>query len=579
MRRALRYGLWAALSLASCGRELARRGSGDECLFNGDCADPLVCAARRCRAPCRDDRDCANGWLCRPSVRTTCAKPPCAPPLRRVCVDPAAPPLCFSDGDCEVEQLCAPDNACRYRCAIGFDLDCAARFGAGARCVAMGEAAVCAVDAGAPDASPDAARDAPSDAGPDATLDASVDRPDADATARDADVPEAPTSTIVCATVRRAGACAPGAAGCGVEELVHAGNNACARMSDGSVRCWGGNTQMQFGAGTDGCSIPGLTHEGAWRGVALGADHLCLLGADGRVRCTGWNVVGQCGTGATTPAPVTAPTPVVRADGSPLEDVRAVVAGPQHTCAIVGADGRVACWGLGNSGELGTGVSTSPRPSASEVAGVTGAVGLALALGVTCAWRADGASFCWGSWLFRADGATGATPLGAPQRTLFPPVQRIVIGNSNTCALLRDGTVQCAGSSAYGVLGEGVPTTINTTTPRAVPGVTDAVQIGAAFHAVCVLRRAGGVACWGTWPANFTDVLARQTRAAPTEVAFPAGLRAIVMGGQVSGWSAGSVALCGLYGGADVRCLGVNPGEGSSVTGYPLRVNWTGAGL
>jgi hypothetical protein len=579
MRSIVRCGLWAALSLASCSREVARRASGDECLFNGDCADPLVCAARRCRAPCRDDRDCANAWLCRPAVRATCAKPPCAPPLRRVCVEPGAAPLCFSDGDCEPEQLCGADNACRYRCAAGFDLDCAARFGAGSTCAVMGGASVCVVDAGAPDATagaPDAALDATGDRAADAR-EAAVDA--GDVGARDADAAEAPAVALGCATVRRAGQCLPGEAGCEVTKLVHAGNNACVRTSDGAVRCWGANGQQQFGAMTRGCAVPGLTHAGAWRDVAVGADHLCLVGDDGRVRCTGWNTSGQCGTGATTPPQVTAPTPVVRADGSPLEDARAIAAGPYHTCAIVGADGRVACWGGGGNGELGAGAVVTARPSAVEVSGLTGAVGLALALGTSCAWRADGASWCWGQWIRRADGTATMTPLATPQRTLFPPVQRLAVGNVTTCALLRDGMVQCAGSNAFGGLGDGTTVTASTSTPRAVPGLTDVVQLGAAHNANCALRRTGAVSCWGMWYPNFVAGPRMVANPSPVEVAFPTGARDLAMGGSSIGFTSGYIALCGLYGGADVRCLGVYPGEGSTETAYPLRINWTGAGL
>ena len=98
--RALRL---AALALAaSCvflGGDTA--GLGEECLFNGDCRSPLVCArAAGCRAPCRDDRDCVSGWRCRgerrraprlpprPTTRGYCrlaadCRPPCAAPTGR----------------------------------------------------------------------------------------------------------------------------------------------------------------------------------------------------------------------------------------------------------------------------------------------------------------------------------------------------------------------------------------------------------------------------------------------------------------------------------------------------------------
>jgi hypothetical protein len=36
----------------------------EECLFNDDCAAPLVCAAGMCRVQCRSDRDCSAGLTC-----------------------------------------------------------------------------------------------------------------------------------------------------------------------------------------------------------------------------------------------------------------------------------------------------------------------------------------------------------------------------------------------------------------------------------------------------------------------------------------------------------------------------------
>ena len=570
-----------ALALASCEREVARRAAGDDCLFNGDCADPLVCAARRCRAPCRDDRDCVNGSLCRPAVRTTCAKPPCAPPRRRVCVEPGGPAICFSDGDCEAEQLCAPDGQCRYRCAPGFDIDCQSRYGAGARCEAMGSAAVCMVPAATSDASvgvdataPDVA---PQTDGPAPDRASGVDA--SDGGARDADGGDAATVTFRCAVVQRPGACAPGAPGCDVTKVAHGGKTACALLSDGELRCWGLAEQMQFGP-AGACHIPGLSHRGPWRDVALGSDHLCAIDAAAQVRCAGWNIVGQCGTGVMSPQ-VVAPSVVVKSDGAPLTDARSLAAGATHTCAIVGADGRVACWGSGANGELGPGLPPRVRPSAADVPGVTGAVGLTLHDGLSCAWRADGASWCWGAWARRADGTPAMALDATPHLTTFPPVRGMAANTLVLCALLRDGTVQCVGSNLYGARADGAPLTPSNTvaSPRPVLGLTDVEQLVAGAMAMCARRRSGEVVCWGGWPPDLTGAVGFVAHATPTAFPFPMGVREVFMGGQSGGWSGGRFGLCASYGGADLRCLGIIPGEGSNSVVWPVRVNWTGAGL
>ena len=54
-------------SLFGCTLEAERRGLLADCTFNDECEAPLICAARRCRAPCRTDRDCTNDWVCLPS--------------------------------------------------------------------------------------------------------------------------------------------------------------------------------------------------------------------------------------------------------------------------------------------------------------------------------------------------------------------------------------------------------------------------------------------------------------------------------------------------------------------------------
>ena len=150
---------FSAALAASCLADLQDRGLQEDCLFNGDCAAPLVCAARRCRAPCRDDRDCTNGWRCLPGAPRTCGEQACPPPARRVCVEPGGPAVCFDDRDCDgAEQVCGNDGQCRFRCLAAQHYDCQVRFGAGSRCEDRGDGmSVCAAPTG--DAGADAGAD------------------------------------------------------------------------------------------------------------------------------------------------------------------------------------------------------------------------------------------------------------------------------------------------------------------------------------------------------------------------------------------------------------------------------------
>lgn len=104
-----RSALLAALVVATSSSLVACRApasEGRQCVFNDDCANPLVCAANACRAQCRSDRDCPPMFLCSPSPS----------PEKNVCLPQGTPALCASDDDCPNGAACAA-NQCWWRCA------------------------------------------------------------------------------------------------------------------------------------------------------------------------------------------------------------------------------------------------------------------------------------------------------------------------------------------------------------------------------------------------------------------------------------------------------------------------------
>lgn len=82
-----------------------------ECTFNSDCAEPLVCAANRCRAPCATARDCPADQRCAPSGQRG----------SNVCVPPESTALCALNSDCPEPWVCH-SGTCRASCAV--DADC-----------------------------------------------------------------------------------------------------------------------------------------------------------------------------------------------------------------------------------------------------------------------------------------------------------------------------------------------------------------------------------------------------------------------------------------------------------------------
>jgi alpha-tubulin suppressor-like RCC1 family protein len=85
----------------------------------------------------------------------------------------------------------------------------------------------------------------------------------------------------------------------GVEQVAVGINHACARLSDGSVMCWGRRDRLG-GGGTGSASQPFATPvrdiDDAID-IACGGSHSCVRTRSGQVRCWGDNAEGQLGVG------------------------------------------------------------------------------------------------------------------------------------------------------------------------------------------------------------------------------------------------------------------------------------------
>jgi alpha-tubulin suppressor-like RCC1 family protein len=174
---------------------------------------------------------------------------------------------------------------------------------------------------------------------------------------------------------------------------VSAGSNhTCALISSGSVMCWGGNTSGQAGLDPETTTVtkvdpkynftslasvpapPGIV-TGVTGATAVSAGYLrtCALTADATVICWGSNEKGGLGANpATTTHMVPAGFPGNRAQGqaelsyswtpvpvAELQGVQVVVGGSESSCALL-MDGRVACWGSNDMGQLGLSLAATP---------------------------------------------------------------------------------------------------------------------------------------------------------------------------------------------------------------------------
>ena len=311
-----------------------------------------------------------------------------------------------------------------------------------------------------------------------------------------------------------------------VDQLALGDFFSCAQLSDGTVRCWGIDDFGELGAGatvgtsTEPCSSTPVVVEdlsGAVE-IAAGYYHSCARLNDGTVKCWGYNGDGELGDGTTSgircpetnsPASVCRLTPVV-VQG--LSGALEIAARGWHSCALIG-DGTVQCWGLNSSGELGDGTTTN-NSTPVVVQGLSGVVEIAAggdsAGSHTCALIGDGTVQCWGDNEYGelGDGTTTGITCVPVQHTagtscrLTPVVVQglsgaveIAAGAYHSCARLGDGTVQCWGDDVAGQLGNGA--TSFSPTPVVVQGLSGAVEIAAGYYHSCALIGDGTVECWG----------------------------------------------------------------------------------
>jgi alpha-tubulin suppressor-like RCC1 family protein len=321
---------------------------------------------------------------------------------------------------------------------------------------------------------------------------------------------------------------------------IDTGGSSCAVMTNGTVTCWGDNSEGQLGnvlfAPGSQASLPvpvtGLT--GAAE-VSVGVDHACARTASGAVRCWGNNGNGQLGNGTTTDSNV--PVQVTGLTGA-----QQISVGYRRTCALLG-DGTVRCWGEG----AGPGGADSTTPT--SVAGLAGVTQLTSDSFHHCALLTDDSVRCWGSNQFGQLGNGSQVDSFVPVPVVgLPPVSQVSAGGEHTCALDLDGEVWCWGFNGYGQLGQGSPSLTPGLTPQRVFPQLAATAIDAGAANTCALLVGGSVGCWG---ANSEGELGTGTTTDAARPMLVLGLR-----GAVS-VSAGGHS-CALLPGGRADCWGDN---------------------
>ena len=279
-------------------------------------------------------------------------------------------------------------------------------------------------------------------------------------------------------------------------------DHACAITTTGEVYCWGRNASGQIGDGTQtqkNTPVTVSTPDGVkFTQVAGGFDFTCALTTSATAYCWGQGARGQLGDGTNTrnqPNPVAVVMP---------EGVRfaTLSAWDQHACALA-ESGDLYCWGSNANGRLGDSTTTD-RNTPVRVAAPEGVTFSDIATGDrhSCAIATSGAAYCWGNGENgrRGDGLstiTQSTPVlvDAPAGTSFT---RLIGAFARGCALTTAGDAYCWGINNNGQIGDG--TTFNRFRPvlvQAPEGVAFASLSGGSGF-TCGATPSDAVYCWGS---------------------------------------------------------------------------------
>lgn len=344
-------------------------------------------------------------------------------------------------------------------------------------------------------------------------------------------------------------------------QIASGGFHSCARVNDGTVRCWGHNNVGQLG-------ISSLTDHPAPVNPQLAsvsqitASHYsfnssvtCVL-AGGVPMCFGANTTGQLGLSADAGVFDNNAHPDASAVQGLPSSVSSVWAGNLHSCAIDGT-GAMYCWGSDESTQLGRpapGINGNILPAGAVQTDAGPATQMGPGYDYSIGLTKAGSVYSWG--------ANGVGQLGRTTNGNAPPapmtltnVTNIAAGLQHACAV-SSGTVMCWGNDQNGELGDGKQNNQSTTPITVNVANKTMTQVTAGYSHTCALASDGTVYCWGQndWGQcgtgggdggfNNADVLA------PTQVQ---GLT-----GKALEVEAGTNHTCALIEGGSVMCWGAD---------------------
>lgn len=362
-------------------------------------------------------------------------------------------------------------------------------------------------------------------------------------------------------------------------QLDAGGNQTCALIEGGRVRCWGDNRFGQLGYGN---TLNVGDNESPWEvgdiqlpagvlEIRAGGSHVCALTENlGDVICWGHGDGGVLGTGDETALgddelPANVSPVAMGAEASGLSS------GGSHNC-ILDTSSQVRCWGSAFLGSLGYGNNESigdnelPAAAGTVEIGAT-AIQVTAGLSHTCAVLSDGRVRCWG---FNSSGQLGigsVQPIGDDELpdTTTPlsfgvGAVKVVTGWLSTCTLFEDGTVRCWGRGEDGTLGRGDGSEEAVGDDESVINVEPvdlggarAIDITAGSEHTCVLLDSREVLCWGR---NASGEVGNGDFNPVGDDETPGDAGPVVLDGDVLQIASGAAHVCVVLEDYRVRCWG-----------------------